>query len=208
MFKKNSMHLLALLVIVSFTSSSFLNPALAGDAPKIERKFVFDSVQTDLKDQADAAGYIFHGVVTNVETKTENDVEFNEVTFKVNKWIKGNTGSNTFVAKIWTATNTAFTFEEGEEDIVAFYPESDKGLTTPIGVGDGKYRVSSEGFIFRKKVAINKLRNIGITKNLKTGERIPLTDKNLLKRLEDSASEGNPVSCNDLISAFEDLVNN
>lgn len=204
------------LIILTLTFSGLIVQDAKAEIKKA-RNYVFDTVHTTIEDQAVAAKYIVDGVVQSSEVVAQKgDVpEHYLVKIKVNEWIKGESAwtkagnsKGLFVAKIWTATKSAFSFSPGDDVISAFHGESKIGFTTPIAAGEGLYKAEktaggqgSDGGKVAARVFINKNKNFGLTRNFKTRQTINSLDKSLIERLDD----GN-VTKDDLKDAFRQLV--
>lgn len=183
---------------------------------KVNKHFVFDTIPTDLEEQAKSADRILHGVVIGKKFKKDpkSKVNYYQVMIKVKEWIKPKKRQDKNITiKIWDATANSFSFNVGEEVVVAFHPNSKMGFTTPISVGEGLYKIkrlqsnTSDGGLIFEKVAVNRNNNLGLTSNIKSKKKISLKDKDLLKRIEDLSRAGKPISCEDLKAAFRELAN-
>lgn len=210
MFKKfNSIKLFVLFLLIFASNQVNANE----NKPKLQKHFVFDTIPTDLSDQAEMSDRIIHGIVTDKKhKKNSKNIGYYEISIKVIEWIKPSTNTDkSLTIKIWDATSSSFSFNVGEEVIAAFHPDSELGFTTPVAIGQGLYKISSQNtngnLNSRYKTALNIQKNIGLARNLKTKKYINLRDSSLLKRIEEKSNSGEAISADDLKAAFKDLVN-
>ena len=126
-------------------------------------------VPVDLEKMSVKAGYIFHGVCTDVKTvEDENGFIATEVTYDVIRSVKGNENDKITFKVFGFATgegkDTGTTlvglapFYYGREDVLFLYKESPWGFTSPVGLWQGSYPVIRDGAdvsISRKSEAYN-----------------------------------------------------
>lgn len=177
--------------------------------PKIERHFVFDAIPLNLEEITDAAGRIFVGNCTNIE-EIENDSESKlpviKYTFKITEGIKGVDNKEEIAFKQWQPTVRGASYEIGKKYILFLYPNSDRGLTSPVGFLQGQFEIEKKGLIRRKEVVRNKLNNKGLSRNLRTQKKISIEKDKFINDYVDSCSElGIPMRYKEFIQAVRYL---
>lgn len=200
---------LTVVILLSIFLVTTLTPANA----KIERHFVFDSAHMNLEEIIESSNRIFSGVCTSSE-EIENDSESGglptvKYTFKTSDGIKGVKDQDEVIFKQWEPTTRANGYDcTGDKKYVLFlYPDSNRGLTSSVGVDQGLFEVVKEGFIVKKEVVSNKLNNLGIAKNLKTQKTINFEGDEALDSYVHHCSEhGKPIRYKEFIKAVRYLV--
>ena len=177
---------------------------------KLERHFVFDTIPQTLDDITKSAGKIFAGKCTNVEY-IENDSESKlpviKYTFEVAEGIRGVGDEEEITFKQWQPTARSSGYEEGKKYFLFLYPESERGLTTPVALEQGRFKVSKKGLIQRKEVVINGFSNKGLTRNLKTRKRILIKKDRFINDYLDQCSEnGAPIRYKEFVQAVKYLA--
>ena len=127
----------------------------------------------DLEQMTQRAGRIFSGRCTGTS------IEFDErlghdvmvATFKVNRAVKGVTG-DTVTLRMMTGASTPAdapagvpTYSKGEEVVLFLYGENTQGISAPVGLGQGRFKVFTDKQ--GRRVALNDFAN----KSLVTGMR-------------------------------------
>lgn len=198
------------LVFSLFTAFSS-NASEVIEGPKIERHFVFDTIPLNLEEITDAAGLIFSGVCTNVES-IENDPKSNlpvyQYTFKVIDGIKGTNDKESITFKQWQSTAKEASYTIGEKYILFLYPESNLGLTSPVGFLQGQFGVQTKGILFKREIVKNKISNKGLSRNLRTQKNVELTDDAYLNiYLHECSENAAPMRYKEFIKIVQHLVN-
>lgn len=204
--------LFTLLVLIS-QSSSFAKTDTSEitNKPKIERHFVFDTIPLNLEEITNSAGLIFSGVCTDKE-EIENDPESNlpvyKYTFQVIEAIKGLDPSEKEVTfKQWKPTVKGAGYDIGEKYILFLYPKSNLGLTSPVGYLQGQFEIETSGLLFRKEVVSNKVKNLGLSRNLRTQKKINIQDDEYLNYYLHKCSEGGiPMRYKEFVKIVRHLI--
>lgn len=178
--------------------------------PKLERHFVFDAVPLNLEEIENLADRVFAGICIDSE-EVENDSEANlpviKYTFKITEGIKGVDGKEEITFKQWKPTTRANGYEVGKKYILFLYPDSERHLTSAVGVDQGYFEVEKAGFFRRKEVVKNRLNNKGLNRNLKTQKRISIDNNEFVNGYVDRCSElGIPMRYKEFIQAVRYLV--
>jgi len=179
----------------------------ASAKPKLERHFVFETIPMNLEEITDASGIIFSGECLDSE-EIENDQESNlpiiKYTFKVTECIKGNCVDKvTF--KQWKGAARAISYEIGKNYVLFLYPESERGLTSPVALEQGSFAIEKKGLIRRKEVVRNKLNNRGLNRNLRTQKTISISDKYINNYVHNCSESGIPMRYKEFIKAVRYL---
>lgn len=203
---------LYLTICVGILALISINFAKANEvpAPKIERHLVFDTIPLNLEEITSFSGKIFSGECISSEY-IENDPESNlpvvKYSFKVLDGIKDVKDGEIISFKQWDATTNKAGYLEGERYVLFLYPESELGLTSPVGFLQGKFDIEQKGF-FRKDVVINKAGNLGLSRNLKTQKKIEIEDGYLNNYLHKCSELGIPMRYKEFVQVVKKLVEN
>lgn len=197
---------------ISATSANELNEnaSEASSQPKIERHFVFDAVPLNLKEIEELSDRIFSGVCTDFE-EIDNDPESKlpviKYTFKILEGIKGVENQNEITFKQWKPTTRANGYEIGKKYVLFLYPNSERGLTSTVGVDQGYFEVEKKGLIRKNEVVHNKLGNRGLNKNLRTKQILSINQDKYINDYVHRCSElGAPMRYKEFIKAVKYLV--
>lgn len=176
---------------------------------KLERHFVFDTVPLNLEEITSASDRIFTGTCTNVE-ETEEDPESKlpvfKYTFKITESIKGLEDKEQVTFKQWKPTAKDAGYEIGKKYILFLYPNSERGLTSPVGFLQGQFEVEKKGLIRRKEVVRNKTSNRGLNRNLRTQKKIIIEDAYLNDYVESCSELGIPMRYKEFVKAVRYLA--
>ncbi|OGI20300.1 MAG: hypothetical protein A3B68_05620 [Candidatus Melainabacteria bacterium RIFCSPHIGHO2_02_FULL_34_12] len=206
--KKTVLFTFLLLAVTSYYHISSANEAGSNEASKIkiERHFVFDTIPMNLKEITDSADRIFAGKCIKAEEKEYEGLPVTEYKFKVTEAIKGVTDEE-ITFRQWQPTVRDGGYTEGNKYILFLFPDSEKGLTSPVGFAQGKFEVETTGFIRRKEVVKNSLNNRGLNRNLKTQKRIAIKNNTFLNDYVHRCSElGIPMRYKEFVEAVKNLV--
>ena len=178
--------------------------------PKLERHFVFDTIPMNLEEIIETSGRIFAGRCTKVE-EIENDTESNlpviKYTFKITEGIKGIGKKEEIVFKQWQPTVRESNYETGKKYVLFLYPESKRGLTSPVGLSQGLFQVEEKGLIRKKEVVRNKVSNRGLSRNLQTQKRISIENDKFINDYIHRCSElGIPMRYKEFVKAVKYLM--
>jgi hypothetical protein len=116
-----------------------------------------------------SAGTILWGVCTGVETQDEALV----YTFAAHRMLKGGS-ADTVTLRMHKAASMyarAPRFAEGQEVLLFLYPESDLGYSSPVGFGQGVFRIAAAGS--GEKTAINERDNCRLFKGMNMEKLCP-----------------------------------
>ena len=201
---------LSLTVICSLVYQANANEGTESSSIKLERHFVFDTIPLNLEEITDASDRIFTGICTNVE-EIEDDPESKlpvfKYTFKITEAIKGLQGKEEVTFKQWKPTARSAGYEEGKKYVLFLYPDSERGLTSPVGFLQGQFEVERKGFIRRSEVVRNKLNNKGLNRNFRTQKKVEIKDDQYVNDYLQECSElGIPMRYKEFILAVKHLV--
>lgn len=207
-------YLFLILLVFCFNSSSFANEIKSDEEnvkPKIERHFVFETVPVNLEEIVKDSGKIFAGKclkVEEIENDSESKLEVVKYTFKVTEAIKGvNKNQEKIIFKQWRPTVRGNSYEVGKKYVLFLFPESSRGLTSPVGLSQGLFDVNEKGFIRKKEIVRNRIGNKGLARNLKTGKRVAIKkDKFINTYLHNCSEMGIPMRYKEFIKAVRYLV--
>jgi len=124
--------------------------------------------QVNLEVMAGSAKLVFEGECISKEIEFDKEIgqDIYAFTFRVDRVLKGDPGS-THVVKVLKALadqKQVTTFIKGEKLILFMLGESRLGLSSPVGLGQGRFSVVDlDG---GKKGVINENRNRGLLKNV------------------------------------------
>ncbi len=173
---------------------------------KIERHFVFDTIPMNLEEITHASDRIFSGKCLKAEeTQDENNLPVVKYTFSVNENIKG-VHDKEITFKQWQPTARDGGYEVEKKYVLFLFPDSEKGLTSPVGFSQGKFLVETTGIIRRQEVVSNKLGNLGLSRNLKTQKKISIDNNQYVNDYIHRCSElGIPMRYKEFIEAVKYL---
>jgi hypothetical protein len=207
---------LALLILFNFSTWPSCSNEIAEESesekPKLERHFVFDSIPMNLEEIEKRADRIFGGVCTGKEEIESDSVTGGlptiKYTFKITDSIKGVKGKKEITFRQWSATVRSAGFETGKKYVLFLYPDSSRNLTSTVGVdGQGLFEVEKRGIIRRSEIVSNKLKNHGLSRNLKSQKKINIEqDKSLNDYIERCSELGIPISYKQFIKAVRYLA--
>ena len=211
--KKNILYILfALLVFLTSNKQiSFANTLEESEpsAIKIERHFVFDTLPLNLEEITNDSDRIFTGICTNVE-EIDNDSQSNlpvfKYTFKITDAIKGVQGKEEISFKQWKPTVRTAGYDVGKKYVLFLYPNSERGLTSPVGFLQGQFEVEKKGFIRRKEVVKNKQNNKGLSRNLRTQKKINISDQYISSYVDECAELGISMRYKEFVTAVRYLT--
>ncbi len=200
---------ISLIIFYSFIYSVYANEGTESSSVKIERHFVFDTLPLNLEEITSAAGRIFTGICTNVE-EIENDPEsklpVTKYTFKITEAIKGLQGKEEVTFKQWKPTTKDASYKAGEKYILFLYPDSERGLTSPVGFLQGQFEIEKKGLIRRSEVVRNKSSNRGLNRNLRTQKKVVINEDKYINDYVESCSElGIPMRYQEFVKAVRYL---
>ena len=181
-------------------------PAFAGKVERVN-KFVFDTVPLNIEEITESADRIFSGVCLKKEA-IKNDpsgVSVIKYTFNIAEGIKGVKDKTTISFKQWASLGSDSTYTEGQKYLLFLYPDSRKGLTSPVGYLQGNFEVKKE-VNSDNEIIKNKMGNIGLLRNVSTQKRVILEDENLHDYLDSSSEQGDFIRYKDFVRAVEYLV--
>lgn len=104
-----------------------------------------------LTEMAAKAGSIFSGRVSLVEAASEHGLPMTRITFEVGEGVKGSPGESLTLTLLGGERPEGLPyrvagmprFRVGEEWVLLVYPPSEAGLTSPVGLFQGAFRVST-----------------------------------------------------------------
>lgn len=180
------------------------------EEPKLERHFVFDSIPLNLEEIEGYSDRIFSGICIKRE-ELENDPESNlpvvKYIFKITEGIKGVNNNKEIIFKQWKPTTRSDGYEIDKKYVLFLYPNSERGLTSTVGVDQGYFEVETEGLIWKKEVVKNKRKNLGLTRNLRTQKKISIkNNKRINDYIQYCSESGKPIKYREFIEAVKYLV--
>ena len=201
--------ILSLIVFCSLISPVNANEVSESSGVKLERHFVFDTLPLNLEEITSASDRIFAGICTNVEEieeDSESKLPVFKYTFNITEPIKGLQGKEEITFKQWKPTANGASYEAGKKYILFLYPNSERGLTSPVGFLQGQFEIQKKGFIRRSEVVRNKSNNRGLNRNLKTQKKIIISEDNYINDYIESCSElGIPMRYQEFVKAVRYL---
>lgn len=199
-------------LVLLFALTSMFCLAYANDSEneaskvKLERHFVFDTIPMNLEEIVNASNRIFSGkCIKAEETNDETNLPVVKYTFSVKENIKG-VKDEEITFKQWLPTVRDGGYEVGKKYILFLFPDSERGLTSPVGFSQGKFNVETKGIIRRKEIVINKQNNLGLARNLKTQKKISIENNKFVNDYVYRCSEqGIPMRYKEFIEAVKYL---
>ena len=181
---------------------------LYGSKTKFEQRFIFDTLPMNLEEITDSADRIFSGICTEIEeisTDPFAKVPVIRYTFKVVEKIKG-IEKNEISFKQWKPTASDAGYEAGKKYILFLYPNSNIGLTSPVGFLQGHFSVDTDE-ITKEETVANKLGNFGLSRNLRTQKKISIkSDKELNDYIDQTSEHGYRIKYKEFIKTVKYLV--
>lgn len=120
--------------------------------------------QINLAEMTSSAEYIFSGACIDRETKYDEEIQRGVCvfTFRVDNMIKGAPRDHfsVIMSKLLVDIKQVPTFNVGDEVVVFLYGQSGLGLTSPVGLGQGKFSVLHMPGGLKKVVNANNNRNL------------------------------------------------
>ena len=179
--------------------------------PKLNRILVTETVPLNLEEITNAADRIFTGYCTKIEEQesdNESKLPIIKYKFKTVEIIKGTLNKKEITIKQWKHSVREVPFQKGKKYVVFLYPDSERGLTSPVGLLQGRFDVESKGLVKRNEFVRNKLNNIGLAKNLKTRKAIDIADNKFINDYIHHCSEnGAPIRYKEFVQAIKYLAN-
>ena len=177
---------------------------------KLERHFVFDTIPLNLEEITSASDRIFTGICKNIE-EIEDDPESKlpviKYTFTITDGIKGIGNKEEITFKQWKPTTKNAGYEEGKKYIVFLFPNSERGLTSPVGFEQGLFDIETRGIFLRKEVVRNRTSNKGLNRNLRTQKKIDITeDKYVNDYVQECSELGIPMRYQEFVKAVRYLA--
>ena len=200
----------SLILLCSLIFPVSANEVSESSSIKLERHFVFDTLPLNLEEITSASDRIFTGICTNVE-EIEDDPESKlpvfKYTFKIIEAIKGLQGKEEITFKQWKPTSNGASYETGKKYVLFLYPNSERGLTSPVGFLQGQFEVQKKGFIRRSEVVRNKWNNRGLNRNLRTQMKVVINEDNYINDYVEECSElGIPMRYQEFVKAVRYLA--
>ena len=175
--------------------------------PKLERYFVFESIPLNLEEITKSSDRIFAGRCIKKE-EIENDPESSltviKYTFKITDGIKGTINKKEITFRQWKPTVRTGGYKVGKKYIIFLYPDSNIGLTSPVGFLQGIFEVQIKDL---KEVVRNRMGNIGLGTNLRTHKKLLIrANAPLANHIQVSSEKGEPIEYKEFIEAVKYLV--
>ena len=163
----------------------------------------------NLEEITSASDRIFAGICTGaeeIEEDPESKLPVFKYTFKITEAIKGLNGKEEITFKQWKPTTNGASYEIGEKYVLFLYPNSERGLTSPVGFLQGQFEIQKKGFIRRSEVVRNKSNNRGLNRNLKTQKKVIINEDSYINDYVESCSElGIPMRYQEFVKAVRYL---
>lgn len=200
---------ISLLLLIS--NANFANAETTNETekPKLERHFFFDTIPMNLEEITQGADRIFAGKcidVKEIEDDPESKLPVFEYTFKVTEALKGTVNDETITFKQWTPTVRDAGYVIGSNYILFLHPNSERGLTSPVGFLQGQFEIDSKGFFRRNKVVKNKAGNKGLYRNPRNKKVISLRKNQFINDYVSRCSElGIPIRYKEFTEAVKEL---
>ena len=121
----------------------------------------------NVEEMTDRADRIFSARCVDVDVRQDPDLGLavTWVTLEVDRAVKGDLG-RTVTLKLLHGPAAA-RFQPGEEVILFLHGESSLGLTSPVGLGQGRFRILEDKH--GRRIAVNGLANRGLFRGLSAG---------------------------------------
>lgn len=178
--------------------------------PKVETKLVFDVLPMNLEEIVSDSDRIFTGKcikLKEIKKDPESKLSIIKYTFKISEGIKGVGNKKEISFKQWLPTTRESGYEIGKKYILFLYPNSEIGLTSPVGVSQGKFNIEERKFIRSKEIVKNKLHNRGLYRNLRTQKTIQIKkDKYINDYVQRCSELGIPMRYQEFIKAVKYLL--
>ena len=150
------------LIAFAFKCFSFANEVIeTNEKPKIERHLVFETVPVNLEEIVKTAHKIFAGrciEIERIEDDPKSKLDVIKYTFKVTEPVKGlGNKQEKIIFKQWEPTVRGTGYEVGKKYVLFLYEESERGLTSPVGLSQGLFDVQEKGIIKKKEVVRNRI---------------------------------------------------
>ena len=198
--------------LIAFCSLSTViaNEGAESSEVKLESHFVFDALPLNLEEIIFASDRIFTGICTGaeeIEDDPESKLSVVKYTFKITEAMKGLQEKEEITFKQWKPTVKDAGYEVGKKYILFLYPNSERGLTSPVGFLQGQFEVEKKGLIRRSEVIKNKSSNIGLNRNLRTQKEIIINEDKYINDYVENCSElGIPMRYQEFVKAVKYLV--
>ena len=207
---KSLVALMAVCICQNFPCNASSAPGSEPSKSTVRTRFVFDTVPLNLEELTNEADRIFAGLCTDIE-EIENDPESGlsvvKYTFRITEQIKGLDDKDEITFKQWSKTTSDFSYEVGTKYILFLYPDSELGLTTPVGFLQGQFNVNKKGLLRKKEVVSNRMMNKGLSRNLKTQKRLRVEDNAFLDEYINECSEiGSPIRYKEFVDTVKYLI--
>ena len=191
-------------------STAIANEGAESSEVKFESHFVFDTLPLNLEEITFASDRIFTGICTGaeeIEDDPESKLSVVQYTFKITEAIKGLQEKEEITFKQWKPTTDGASYEIGEKYILFLYPNSERGLTSPVGFLQGQFEVEKKGLTRRSEVIKNKSSNIGLNRNLRTQKKVVINEDKYINDYVENCSElGIPMRYQEFVKAVRYLV--
>lgn len=201
---------ISLILLISNANFAKSQTTEESEQPKLERHFVFDTIPMNLEEITQGADRIFTGKcidVKEIEDDPESKLPVVAYTFNVTDAIKGTTKDEVITFKQWKPTVRDAGYELGRNYILFLHPNSDRGLTSPVGFLQGQFDVDSKGFLRRNKVVKNKTGNKGLYRNPRNKKTISLNKNKFVSDYVSRCSElGIPIRYKEFTEAVRELA--
>lgn len=201
---------ISLLLITSNANFSKAETVDETEKPKLERHFVFDTIPMNLEEITQGADRIFAGKcidVKDIEDDPESKLPVFEYTFKVTEALKGTTNDETITFKQWKPTVRNAAYDVGSSYILFLHPNSERGLTSPVGFLQGQFEIDSKGFFRRNKVVKNRAGNKDLYRNPRNKKVISLKKSQFVNDYVSRCSElGIPIRYKEFTEAVKELA--
>lgn len=200
-----------LLFVLTTCVSSFGNTLSEDKTNKIEiqRHFVFETIPMNLEEITTAADRIFTGTCINkeeIEEDSESGLSVIKYTFKITQGLKGTGDKEKISFKQWQPLIRGASYTLGKKYVLFLYPNSKKGLTSPVGLAQGQFDIEQRGVIRKKEVVRNKLNNKGLNRNLRTQKKITIDNSYINNYVHYCAEHGVPMRYKEFTEAVKYLV--
>ena len=191
-------------------STAITNEGAESSEVKLERHFVFDVLPLNLEEIIFASDRIFTGICTGaeeIEDDPESKLSVVQYTFKITEVMKGLQEKEEITFKQWKPTVKDAGYEIEKKYILFLYPNSERGLTSPVGFLQGQFEVEKKGLIRRSEVIKNKSSNRGLNRNLRTQKKVVINEDKYINDYVENCSElGVPMRYQEFVKAVRYLV--
>ena len=146
----------------------------------------------NLEEITASADRIFVGNCVSIE-EIEDDpaskLPVVKYTFEITEGIKGVENKSKISFKQWAPSIKESGYQKDKKYVLFLYPDSERGLTSPVGLLQGNFEVELHGLIRKKEFVRNKINNRGLSRNLRSQKAVYISNDDYLNNYLSHCSE-------------------